>query len=60
MTETRVTQLTSGAHVFHGYALDIAEELLKEEHTEAPAPKSGKKSRRNRFVDEAGDAPISR
>ena len=30
MTETRVTQLTSGAHVFHGYALDIAEELLKE------------------------------
>ena len=30
MTETRVTQLTSGVHVFHGYALDIAEELLKE------------------------------
>ena len=30
MIETRVTQLTSGAHVFHGYALDIAEELLKE------------------------------
>lgn len=40
--------------------IKVAEELLKEEHTEAPAPKSGKKSRKNRFVDEAGDATISR
>ena len=30
MTKHRVTELTVGAYVFHGYALGVAGELLKE------------------------------